>query len=243
MVLKSAAEVAAQADDSELTERRRLSTPVVEEDNDLDKLATKAVWRAVSEFSPPRTVTPPMVWDERRVPSRCMLLYVLRHELGTVPRANDGSISMDTAMKLMPGPDRAPAAVIDALRPEQLERRAQFMALCDVDHKVHRVNTIEGHSAPFTPSSRWHHNSDRIPLSLVHGTREEHMVSIMASGLKPGGNNPGSRIDYYFAGFYPHCESDGRSGDTSSQEYLQHTGLAGDHLLRWPSHGPQTPHV
>lgn len=71
-------------------------------------------------------------------------------------------------MKLMPGPDRVPAALIDALRPEQPERRAQFLALCDVDHKVHRINAIEGRRIPFAPRDRWHHNSDSIPLSLVH---------------------------------------------------------------------------
>lgn len=85
VVLKSVAEAAAETEDQELEERRCLSSPVAEEDSDLDKLATKAVWRAVSEFTPPRTLTLPLGWQDRRVPSRRMLL------LCVAPRHGGGS--------------------------------------------------------------------------------------------------------------------------------------------------------
>lgn len=69
--------------------------------------------------------------DSRTHPTRRLLLHVLRHEATTLPRARDGSVSVEAVLTLLPYPFKESPMLVETLRPEFETEKPTFLMLCD----------------------------------------------------------------------------------------------------------------
>lgn len=144
VLLVRAAEVAAEA------ERRRLSFPTQAEDGALGEAPKYARWEAVSVLTPPRGRGIQPAWEAGQIPTCRLLLPVLRHEAGTLPRAHDGSALVASALSLMPNPYGGTQKLLDATWPEEEIERPMFLGFVNEHAGVFRIAVIQGHSRPFS---------------------------------------------------------------------------------------------
>lgn len=72
-----------------------------------------------------------------------------RHEAATLPRARDGSISVESALSLTPQPYKGKGQpLLDAMHPETEFGRAMFLVLRVVYPNLIRVAAVQGHRIP-----------------------------------------------------------------------------------------------
>lgn len=159
-----------------------------------------------------------------RSPTRRIILHVLRHEAtATVLRARDGSVSIETALTLLPKPFNDFARLLDVMLPETAHDNPMFITFVDrfVDYSSVRITVIQGHNIPFDHPEGWEVDSSSCPKSLIHGTKECSVVGVTADGLILGGLNPGSRGGNYFSAYGPRRHSHDRpeEGPLSIEEW------------------------
>lgn len=102
------------------------------EDDHLDTaLYMGAYWKAVTLFSPFRTRGIAECWEADKYPTRRLVLHVLIREATSVPRARDGSASIETASSLMPKPFNDFQGLLGVMRPEAEQDSPMFIVLRD----------------------------------------------------------------------------------------------------------------
>lgn len=144
----------------------------------------------------------PDVWGAERCPARRLILHVLRHEAPTVPRAREGSASIETAFKLIPNPFNDFPRLLDVMRPATEHDKPLFTVLVDrtVDYNIYRLAVIQGHSIPVVHpgalGGRLHLLSEEIGswCEGVQPRRRHSGRSVSRRAQSPGrGKMPASR--------------------------------------------------